>query len=134
MITEAFFLVAGFELEGYDEFIGSRCDVRAEQIVAQNHNCSKGEGFIRQIFLGLALALSNTKSLFHMLLENNRCNEIGEQGHTELISSEAYQITTLKACITLKIQSLAQSICTHYSCFEYQGWLVTLKKIGHPAF
>ena len=106
MITEAFFLVAGFELEGYDEFIGSRCDVRAEQIVAQNHNCSKGEGFIRQIILGLALALSNTKSLFHMLLENNRCNEIGEQGHTELISSEAFQITTLKACITLKIQSL----------------------------
>ena len=54
MITEAFFLVAGFELEGYDEFIGSRCVVRAEQIVAQNHNCSRGEGFVRQIILGLA--------------------------------------------------------------------------------
>jgi hypothetical protein len=51
MITEAFFLVAGFELEGYDEFIGSRCVVRAEQIVAQNHNCSRGKGFIRQISL-----------------------------------------------------------------------------------
>ena len=35
MITEAFFLVAGFELEGYDEFIGSRCVVRAEQTAAK---------------------------------------------------------------------------------------------------
>ena len=55
MITEAFFLVAGFELEGYDEFIGSRCVVRAEQIVAQNHNCSRGEGFIRQIGISFSL-------------------------------------------------------------------------------
>ena len=61
MITEAFFLVAGFELEGYDEFIGSRCVVRAEQIVAHNHNCSRGKGFIRQIILGLALALKSTQ-------------------------------------------------------------------------
>ena len=35
MITEAFFLVAGFELEGYDEFIGSRCVVRAEQTTTE---------------------------------------------------------------------------------------------------
>ena len=37
MITEAFFLVARFELEGYDEFIGSRCVVRvAEQTTEAN--------------------------------------------------------------------------------------------------
>ena len=30
--------------------------------------------------------------------------------------------------------TLAQSICTHYSCFENQGRFVTLKKTGHPAF
>ena len=30
--------------------------------------------------------------------------------------------------------TIAQSICTHYSCFENQGQFVTLKKIGHPAF
>ena len=29
---------------------------------------------------------------------------------------------------------VAQSICTHYSCFENQGRFVTMKKIGHPAF
>ena len=31
-------------------------------------------------------------------------------------------------------EQFAQSISTQYSCFENQGWFVTLKKIGHPAF
>ena len=33
------------------------------------------------------------------------------------------------ACITShSILTVAQSICTHYSCFENMGWFVTLKK------
>ena len=29
-----------------------------------------------------------------------------------------------------KSSSFAQSICTHYSCFENMGWFETLKKMG----
>ena len=35
---------------------------------------------------------------------------------------------------TTPITAIAQSICTHYSCFENQGRFVPLKKIGHLAF
>ena len=68
MITEAFFLVAGFELEGYDEFIGSRCVVRAEPQMQQEGWL----GFINQILLEIGLALLRPKSLIHALTTNCR--------------------------------------------------------------
>ena len=35
---------------------------------------------------------------------------------------------------SIYIRTVAQSICTHYSCFENQGRFVTLKKNRAPSF
>ena len=34
----------------------------------------------------------------------------------------------------IRLDIVAQSICTHYSCFENQGWFVTLKKNWASCF
>ena len=44
---------------------------------------------------------------------------------------EGFIFDNILLCST---NTVAQSICTQYSCFENQGRFVTLKKIGHPAF
>ena len=65
-------------------------------------------------------------------MENIECMK--QIGPEELVAEARgkFKIQILNTISRVSIR--AQSICTHYSCFENQGRFVTLKKIGHPAF
>ena len=66
-----------------------------------------------------------------LCIHENQAQIMGFYGGTQLISFSLLPVKKL-TCLYLSktVHAVAQSICTHYSCFENKGRFATLKKYG----